>query len=148
MQRIKSLLLGVLVLLTLSAFSGRAEAWCFTDNISNGGTPYNMDWDSPDGTAHGSFPGAVYIQLHQFCGWTPSGTLSVTMRWFDSGIIYTGSSTSWNGAHAYWNIHDTQQSQWFQFACDYVRPVLWHCAMKRYDVAQSAWVSNGTVDLW
>ncbi len=145
---IRGLLFGVLVSLTLAAFSGRAEAICFSDNISNGGNPYNMNWHSPDGTRNDTFMNAVYIQLHQTCGWVPRGTLSVTMGWFTTGAVYTGTSTYWNYSTAIWYIHELQQNNWFRFTVNYTRPVLWQGAMDRYDVATSTWVGNGTVDLW
>jgi hypothetical protein len=148
MRTIRALFLAVLVSLTLSAFSGRAEAICFADNISNGGNPYHMDWTSPDGTGHWSGTNVVYVQLHQTCGWFPSGYLTGTMRWFDSGMVYGFvGATHWNSATATWAIQDTQQGQVYRFSCNYVRPVLWHCAMDRLQ-SNGTYVTNGTVDLW
>jgi hypothetical protein len=39
---------------------------------------YTMDWTSPDGTGHWHGDNAVYIQLHQTCGWVPKGYLTGT----------------------------------------------------------------------
>jgi hypothetical protein len=144
--------IGLLIVAVAMLWTARAEALCFSDNISSGANNYNLDWTSPDGTGHWSGGSAMYIQLHQTCGWQPWGTLSGTMRWFDTGQILSingpHSPTSWTWNNADFRVFEPQQSNWFWFSCAYQRPRLWICAMKRYDVPTSSWVNNGTMTLW
>jgi hypothetical protein len=123
------------------------SALCTADNITG---PYNMDWDSPDGTSHSTSMNAVSIQLHETCpSWTAKGYLTGSMRWFQDGApVYSFvGATFWNYGTATWSIHELSQDNVFRFSCNYVRPLLWHCKMDRL-LSNGTYVSNGTIDLW
>jgi hypothetical protein len=140
--------LGLLLAAIALLWTARAEAICFADNITSYPNAYRMDWTSPDGTGHWHGDNAVYIQLHQTCGWTPHGYVTGSMRWFDTGLSMSFSgATWWNYSQASWSIWDWQQQVAYRFTINYIGPVHWKGVMEKLE-SNGTYSPNGTVELY